>query len=237
VSWFEHPDGHWIVRNREDMKFLQVDNRSKAAIEQLGHLPPAAIIQQQNITPAELRYLLQLLAATGMLEGTTPAKPPKRKFTPLSLLFFKVSLFNPDKWLTQHIDTLRWIWTRTFGLILCFFLAWSLAIGLSLRPEVIFTGQQLIASQGTSLILPFALLAMLVVTLHELGHAFHLEALRRHYSRSGTAVYVSGSCCLYQYHRFILPDEATRALACRRGWCDLSNYDCGKRFLALALVC
>ena len=175
VSWFEHPDGHWIVRNREDMKFLQVDNRSQAAIEQLGHLPPAAIIQQQNITPAELRYLLQLLAATGMLEGTTPAKPPKRKFTPLSLLFFKVSLFNPDKWLTQHIDTLRWIWTRTFGLILCFFLAWSFAIGLSLRPEVIFTGQQLIASQGTSLILPFALLAMLVVTLHELGHAFTLK--------------------------------------------------------------
>jgi multidrug resistance efflux pump len=36
-------------------------------------------------------------------------------------------------------------------------------------------GQQLVANQGISLLFPFALLAMLVVTLHELGHAFTLK--------------------------------------------------------------
>ncbi|MFP5274637.1 efflux RND transporter periplasmic adaptor subunit [Coleofasciculus sp.] len=175
VHWIPHSDGYWILRNPEDVTFLQVDSQSKAAIEQLGKHPPADIAKYNNLTLEQLRYLLQLLTATGMLVGTKPAKPPKRKFTPLQLLFFKVPLFNPDAWLTQHINKLHWIWTRSTCLILCFFLAISLSIGLSQRPQIILTGQQLVANQGISLLLPFALLAMLVVTLHELGHAFTLK--------------------------------------------------------------
>ncbi|MFW5666933.1 MAG: efflux RND transporter periplasmic adaptor subunit [Coleofasciculus sp.] len=175
VQWIPHADGYWILRNPEDVTFLQVDSQSKAAIDQLGKHPPADIAKYNNLTLEQLRYLLQLLTATGMLEGTQPAKPPKRKFTPLQLLFFKVPLFNPDAWLTRHINKLHWIWTRSTCLILCFFLAFSLFIGLSQRPEILLTGQQLVANQGISLLLPFALLAMFVVTLHELGHAFTLK--------------------------------------------------------------
>jgi len=175
VQWIPHSDGYWILRNPEDVTFLQVDSHSKAAIDQLGKHPPADIAKHNNLTLEQLRYLLQLLTATGMLTGTQPAKPAKRKFTPLQLLFFKVPLFNPDTWLTRHITKLHWIWTRSIGLILCFFLAFSLFIGLSQRPEILLTGQQLVANQGISLLLPFALLAMLVVTLHELGHAFTLK--------------------------------------------------------------
>ncbi|MEQ9236060.1 efflux RND transporter periplasmic adaptor subunit [Coleofasciculus sp. E2-BRE-01] len=175
VQWIPHSDGYWILRNPEDVTFLQVDSHSKAAIEQLGKHPPADIAKHNNLTLEQLRYLLQLLTATGMLVGTKPAKPPKRKFTPLQLLFFKVPLFNPDNWLTRHITKLHWIWTRSTCLILCFFLAISLSIGLSQRPEILLTGQQLVANQGISLLFPFALLAMLVVTLHELGHAFTLK--------------------------------------------------------------
>jgi putative peptide zinc metalloprotease protein len=175
VQWIAHSDGYWILRNPEDVTFLQVDSQSKAAIEQLGKHPPADIAKHNNLTLNQLRYLLQLLTATGMLAGTQPAKPPKRKFTPLQLLFFKVPLFNPDAWLTRHINKLHWIWTGSTCLILCFFLALSLFIGLSQRPNIILTGQQLVANHGISLLLPFALLAMLVVTLHELGHAFTLK--------------------------------------------------------------
>ncbi len=175
VQWIPHSDGYWILRNPEDVTFLQVDPQSKAAINQLGKHPPADIAKNNNLTLEQLRYLLQLLTATGMLVGTQPAKPPKRKFTPLQLLFFKVPLLNPDAWLTRHITKLHWIWTRSIGLILCFFLAFSLFIGLSQRPEILLTGQKLVANQGISLLFPFALLAMLVVTLHELGHAFTLK--------------------------------------------------------------
>jgi putative peptide zinc metalloprotease protein len=175
VQWIQHPDGYWLLRNPESVTFVQVSDRDKTIIEQLGHRPLAVLTQEYDITPKELRQLLQMLAATGMLEGTQPQKPPKRKFSPLQLLFFKVPLFNPDRWLTRHIHHLRWIWTRPFFLLLSFFLAGSVVIGLSQSAEILFTGQQLVASQGVALLLPFALLAMLVVTLHELAHAFTLK--------------------------------------------------------------
>ncbi len=175
VHWIEHPDGYWILRNPKDVTFLQLDNRSQIAIEDLGKLPLAEIAQKHQLTSDELRHLLQLLVATGMLEGTKPPKPPKRKFTPLSLLSFQFSLFNPDPWLTGHIDSLRWIWTHIFGIILCLFLGYSAAIGLSEQQNIFRLGKQLIATEGASLILPFVLLSLLVVTIHELGHAFTLK--------------------------------------------------------------
>lgn len=175
VQWIQHPDGYWILRNPEDVTFLQVDERSKVAIADLGRMTLGAIAQKHHLTPDELRQLLQLLATTAMLEGTKPSKPPKGKFTPLQLLFFKISLFNPDKWLTRNINPLRWIWTQQFGFFVCFLLAWSGAFALSQQAKIFFTGHQLVATQGAALVLPFALLSMLVVTLHELGHAFTLK--------------------------------------------------------------
>ncbi|MBW4492271.1 MAG: M50 family metallopeptidase [Oscillatoria princeps RMCB-10] len=175
VQWIQHPDNYWILRNPEDVTFLQVSAKDKDIISQLGELPLEAIAGEFCITHDELRYLLQLLTATGMLEGTQPAKPPKKKFTPLSLLSFRVRLFNPDPFLTRHINKLRWIWTPTFGCALCFFLALTGVFGFSQKHQILYHGQQLFASQGTALILPFALLSMLVVSLHELGHAFTLK--------------------------------------------------------------
>lgn len=175
VQWIKHPDGYWILRNREDVTFIQVDDPGKAVISELGQLQLGAIAQKYDISPQELRTLLQQLAATGMLVGTKPQKPPRGKFTPMQLLFFKLSLFNPDAWLSRHVDKLRWIWTRTFALLLCFFLGWSSAIAFSHSTDILLAGQQLMRTQGSSLMLPFGLLAMLVVTLHELGHAFTLK--------------------------------------------------------------
>lgn len=175
VEWIHHPDGYWILRNREDVTFLQLDDRSKAAIGQLGQLPLNAIALHHGITQEELHFLLRLLTATGMLEGTKPSKPSKGKFNPLQLLFFTVSLFNPDKWLTRHVEKLRFVWTAPFFASLCFFLVVSAAVGIRESQEIFYTGQQLWLHQGASLIVPFALLVMLVVSLHELGHAFTLK--------------------------------------------------------------
>ncbi len=110
-----------------------------------------------------------------MLRGTTPPKPPKRKFNPLHLLFFRIPLVNPDAWLTQHVDKLRWLWTRSFGLLLSSLLAVSVVVGWSERLTWMNIGQQLWHYHGASLLLPFILLCALVVSLHELGHAFTLK--------------------------------------------------------------
>ena len=182
VHWIFHPQGYWILRNPEDVTFLQVDSRSKAAIEDLAYLPPGEVAQKHQIDQNQLRYLLQLLSATAMLIGTTPPPPKPKpwpfgpgKFTPMSLLFFQFSLFNPDPWLSKHIDKLRWIWTGIFGFILCAFIGYSAALGLHEQQSMISAGKRLMQEQGALLLLPFVLLSLLVVTIHELGHAFTLK--------------------------------------------------------------
>ncbi|MCL1475002.1 hypothetical protein [Argonema antarcticum] len=175
VHWVAHPGGYWILRNPEDVTFLQVSDRDKAIIERLGQLPINIITEEFCITQNELRYLLQLLTATGMLEGSKPAKKRRNKFTPLQLLSFRIRLFNPDPFLTRHIDIIRFIWTKPTAFLLTAFLIISAIIGFNQQPEIIFIGQQLLTTYSSSLFLPFALLTVLVVTLHELGHAFTLK--------------------------------------------------------------
>ncbi|MCL1464371.1 M50 family metallopeptidase [Argonema galeatum] len=174
VQWIRHPDGYWLLRNPEDIAFLQVNDIDKPVISQLGKLPLPEIIEKYDISREQLEYLLQMLAATGMLEGTKPAKPP-RKFTLLQLLFFKFPLFNPDSWLTQHLNKVRFIFNPIFSALLLAFLSSSIAIGISRQAEIIQASRDLWSKGFTNLILPFALLIMLVVSLHELGHAFTLK--------------------------------------------------------------
>lgn len=175
VQWIAHPNGYWILRNPTEVTFLQVSDLDKAVIEHLGRLPLQELCQRHAITTETLRSLLQLLSTTGMLEGTQPAQPAKRRFTPLMLLSFKVPLFNPDRWLTQSIVPLHWLWSRPFALGLSGFLAFSAAIGLAHQAAIFHTGQQLWIEQGAILLLPFGLLCALVLAIHELGHAFTLK--------------------------------------------------------------
>jgi len=176
VHWIDHPDGYWILSNPVDVTYLQVCDRDKLVIDRIGKQSLDAIAQQENRSPDEVKGLLRLLAATAMLEGTQPPKPPKKKFTPMQLLFFKLPLFNPDPWLNRHIDRLRWIWTRPFCWGLCFLLAASTAFGLNQRADIFLYGRHILTNNlGTGVILAFILLSILVVALHELGHAFTLK--------------------------------------------------------------
>ena len=175
VEWIRHGDGYWILRNSEDFTFLQVSQRDYRAISQLGKIPTPLIIQNHNISPNELNKLLKLLAATGMLAGTKAQKPRRGKFTPLHLVFFQISLFNPDPWLTRQINNLHSIWTRPAAILFGIILTIATIIGLAQKAEILYQGQQLWTHQGATLILPFCFLSLLVVALHELGHAFTLK--------------------------------------------------------------
>jgi putative peptide zinc metalloprotease protein len=175
VEWIQHPEGYWILRNPEDITYLQLSDRDKQVVDSLQSSPPTEVATQFELDLSYVKHLFQLLAATGMLEGTQPAKPPRGKFTPMQLLFFKFKLFNPDYWLTRTLPYLRWIWTRSCFWVVCGLLTWATIIGLSQRAKILFTWQELWQHYQTSLMLPFGLLAMLVVTLHELGHAFTLK--------------------------------------------------------------
>ena len=175
VHWIEHPEGYWILRNPEDVTFLQAGDRDKRIIDELGRQPPEAIARKFSVSPGYLKHLLQLLAATAMLEGSKPPERPKKKFNPMQLLFFRIPLFNPDRWLEKHIDSLRWIWTRSFAFPFGALLIYSAIVGTNRWEAVLYQGQQMLAAHGGSLLIPFAGVSALVVGLHELGHAFTLK--------------------------------------------------------------
>lgn len=176
VEWIANPDGYWILRNQEDFTFMQVSDREKNVISRLQQGSIQAIAEEFCIDRDQLKLLLQMLAATGMLVGTQPAKPPRNKFNPLQLLFFKVKLFNPDNFLSQNIDKLRWLWSKSFTLIFVTFLAISTVFAIHYRPEITFEIVKLIQTYGTSsFFFAFVLLMALVITLHEFGHAFTLK--------------------------------------------------------------
>lgn len=213
VQWIAHSDGYWILRNPEDVTFLQVSTRDKTIIEQLQYLPIDLIAEEYCISTSEIKYLLQLLAATGMLQGTSPIKPQRGKLNPLQLLSFKTRLFNPDNFLTQHIDKLRFIWTKFSAFILITFLTISAINGTNQQPEILHNGQQIVTAYGSSLLIPFILLMALVVTLHELGHAFTLKHFGGIVPEVGLlfmflipAVYTntSDSYCLSRFQRILV---------------------------------
>jgi putative peptide zinc metalloprotease protein len=175
IHWVEHPDGYWILRNPEDVTYMQVGDLAKQVIDDLGQQPLPTIAQKYAIDPLAVRSLLQQLAATAMLVGTTPPQPVRGKFKPTDLLYFKFSLFNPDPFLNRTLPALRWLWTRTFIFVLAIFLSACTVIGLNQWRAIAHTGAQLWQSMGPMVLLPFGLLAMAVVTIHELGHAYTLK--------------------------------------------------------------
>lgn len=175
VQWIEHPDGYWILRNPIEVTFVQISIRDREVLQQLGRISLAELASQYQIEVSEIQQLLRLLATAGMLVGTVPAKAAKRKFTPMQLLFFRIPLFNPDAWLTRQLGAVDWLFSRPWSWLLVGFGVWAAVVGLSQRAAIVQTGQQLWSHQGTSLILPLVFLSLLVVALHELGHAFTLK--------------------------------------------------------------
>ncbi|AFZ04634.1 site-2 protease family protein [Calothrix sp. PCC 6303] len=176
VQWIWHTDGYWLLRlqNIDSIAYMQVSNYDKNLIVQLSKLPVETIVDKYKINPLYVQELLQNLAVKGMLEGFE-AQKPKKKFSILQLLFFKFRLFNPDEWLNRNINKIRFLFTTEFCLLLCMFLGFTTVIAVSKQEKIYNFGQELWSSQASSLILPFVLLMMLVVSIHELGHAFTLK--------------------------------------------------------------
>lgn len=175
VEWIEHSDGYWILRNPGTVTHLQVSPVDKAIIEQLDQQSATQLAHRHQRSPSEIRQLVSFLALKSMLQGIDPPAPPKKKFNPLQLLYFKRALLNPDAWLERHVDKLRWIWQRPTFWLLCGFLSFTLVQALAQQPDIATYAQSLIAAYNWSLLLPFGVLAMAVVSVHELAHAFTLK--------------------------------------------------------------
>ncbi|TAE61213.1 MAG: M50 family peptidase [Nostocales cyanobacterium] len=165
----------WRLRNPEDVTYLQVSSYHQAVISDLGKLSLHQIAAKHGISIKEIEYLLEILTAKGMLEGTTKAKPPQKKWTPLKLIYFDFPLCNPDLWLNNHVDKVQFIFTKTFAFLLTQFITVAILVNIHEYPEIRAAGKIIWDSYNWYLIFPFALFMMFVVSLHELAHGFTLK--------------------------------------------------------------
>lgn len=175
VRWFQQQDGHWVLADPEGVRHLQVSPQDKTIIEHIGAVPLATLPQQCQCSPSAVKRLLNLLAQGQMLQGVVPPEPPRRKFTPMQLLYFKRSLFNPDRWLSRYVRFLHWLWSPLMAMTLVGFLGLSSLFAIAHQHTITWWGHTLIQTYGWQLLLPFGLLSMAVVSLHELAHAFTVK--------------------------------------------------------------
>jgi putative peptide zinc metalloprotease protein len=174
VRWSQQWDGQWILGSPDGKHHIQVLPQHKPIVEQIGQMPNAALAQRHGCDPIHVNWLTQMLQKQ-MLEGMELPATTHRKWTPFSLLFIKKPLLNPDRWLARQITILGWVWSAPVLWLLCSFLGLSAVMATAQSVDITFQGQVLIQAYGWRLLLPFGLLSMLVVSLHELAHAFTLK--------------------------------------------------------------
>ena len=178
VHWVQLPS-YWILRNPEDVTHMQIDDDTiKLLIDDIDNINLSflAITKKYGISILEVNCLMSQLANSAMLVGTKlPPPPPKGKWNPLHLLYIRYPLINPDIRLTKYVKYLEWIWTRTTGFFLIALLALASVLATDSHDKIVEAGKNLIENQGHELIIPFVFLTIIVVSLHELAHAFTLK--------------------------------------------------------------
>lgn len=175
VHWINDEErGCWLLRNPEDVTYIKVNDFDKSVISKLGKMSLEQIAAQYKISQEYLQNLLVMLAIHGMLEGSKAIKT-SGKFSWFKILFFTCSLFNPDRWLTRHVDRVGFIFTPAFSLLILGFISLSIVLSLSQQAAIVAASHELWANYSTDLIVPFIVLMMLVFSIHELAHAFTLK--------------------------------------------------------------
>lgn len=174
LQWIPNPDGYWILHNPEDQTFFEFHDIDKQVISQLGQKPLTELANLAEVSLEQLQELLKSLGEAGMLEGTKAQKPPNQ-FNLLKLLSFQIPLFNPDPFLSQQIDKIAWIWTWQFGFFLTTFITASISVWLAVASDAIASQPEIWKTGGNTTLITFCLLIMLVVFLHEIGHACTLK--------------------------------------------------------------
>lgn len=178
LRWFRMSDPAWRFVGLLDGR-TTVDEAWRAACGELGDDAP---------TQGEAIQILSQLSEANLLQGDLPGDAEllfqrqrkrsarERRSQLASLLFLKVPLVDPDRWLTRWTPAVAWLYTPV-GLALWLAL---LAIG---GWRLAGRGAEL-ASAGAGALAPSNLPLLFVVwvivkTAHELAHAFACKAIGR----------------------------------------------------------
>ena len=93
----------------------------------------------------------------------------------MQLMYFRKEVWSPDDFLNRYIDGLRWIWSTPSLIAILLFISVSMTVASHRLQEIIIQGQALLSSLGFGAFLLFIIFSLVVVAIHELGHAFTLK--------------------------------------------------------------
>ncbi|MEL0615256.1 HlyD family efflux transporter periplasmic adaptor subunit [Cobetia marina] len=101
------------------------------------------------------------------------SRPKGLKWLMHHYLFVRIPLANPDRWLSRHVNKVRWLGSKGFFWSLC--VLWLLGVWLTIRQlDTFIASFSALGAVGGWLTLGAAL--VFVKVLHELGHAFVAKA-------------------------------------------------------------
>ncbi|MCG9886033.1 MAG: hypothetical protein MH825_10755 [Cyanobacteria bacterium] len=177
LLWTPDPDcdEKWLLTNPENQEWLEIAKIWRQPLERVGYRSPADLAAAYGFDLRDFQDLYANLADAEMLVDVARPQRTRGKWTPMRLMSFRRPLFNPDPLLNRYCRWFLWMRSPWFGPTLTAALVGSLVVMLDQSPVIFNEVQVLWQVWGGSLLLPFALLVALVVSVHEFGHALALK--------------------------------------------------------------
>lgn len=117
----------------------------------------------------------------------------KQKSLPMQIMSFKISVFNPDRFLTRAMPYAKFLFTRAFFLVWCVLVATCIGIVWTRRDAFSDSLSGLLAASN----IPILWSTLVVLkALHEFGHGFACKNYGGHVPDMG-AMFMMGTPCAY----------------------------------------
>jgi len=210
----------FLLGQREHFLLLQLDGEHSATAVRSAYERRF----EEPLTPGDLDDFLVTAGEQGMLATSAPPAAPAKQ----SLLFFRKSLFDPDRLFTRIEPKLRWIWTKTFLVLSAVAIAGGGMLLFANRDDLVASLRD--SLRWESLLVGWFVVALLGV-LHECSHGLTCK----HF---GGAVHEIGALFLYFTPCFYcnVSDAWLFKEKRKRVWVMLAGGHCDLLVWALAVV-
>ena len=212
ISIVEMSSGSFAVRDTRNRSYFQTGSEEAFILQALKSgtswesLTKSYQVQfGQRISTSDLRDFLQLLAAKNFLKSTSGLSElgivvteaaakrvaeedlSEEEFGRGSLIFYRLPLFDPDRFLTWFTGTFPFLWSK--GFLVCSVLMMLCSLGIVVTNRQELTASLLLAMRWDTTILA-AIAIVVATTIHEIGHGATCK-------RFGGMVHETGFMFLY----------------------------------------
>ena len=219
-----------VVKLPSARTYFSLGPKEAWLLEQLnGRRSPRRLrrkFEEQFGEPADVQEIEQFISTAdrmGLLESRKPrqagpsAEPadssppaPPRRLQGQSVLFFRVPLFDPNRFFAWAEPRLRWVWTRPFIIIAVLVMLTALAISLSSGNLLLGALPELLSVRSVVL---FTLAVLAATAVHEAAHGLTCRHFGGEVHETGV-LFMFFIPCMYcnVSDAWLIPDRSKRLL-------------------------